>query len=299
MLIIFFGCEFEMSTAPDFTNGRNILQYDDLRITESMIREYKDAGMPWFYPCYVWPERDPKNVPLVEYPAGIFYNPVTIAETAFAYNSEFLREGNKDFQQAFLNNADWLVNNHDDTFYYRYNFPFTHSGGDEMPAGWVSGMAQGMALAVVSMAFNMTGDSTYLKTAENIFKTFVTYSNDSWTFYVDRDGHYWIEEYPNPDHCHVLNGKLFAMWGIWNYYVVSCSDRALLILKACIRSVADKYSLWKVPGQTMSYYCLHGCITEIYHPIHLQQLQHFADFFDLPEFRQAVDCYSGKIICDQ
>jgi hypothetical protein len=102
-----------------------------------------------------------------------------------------------------------------------------------------------------------------------------------------------MEEYPSTDFCHVLNGKLFGMWGIWCYYSITKDDFALTLFKAAIESIVDHYPVWGADGQNVSRYCLHNPASEFYHEVQIFELRYYADFFNIPEFREAADCISG------
>lgn len=161
-----------------------------------------------------------------------------------------------------------------------------------MEKGWISAMAQGEALGALSVAFHATGDDKYLECANYIFTTLHTNTDSLWCFGIDNKGYYWLEEYPTEDFCHVLNGMLYALWGIWDYYVVTRDQFALILFKAGIKTICDNYPRWKEKYLDYSYYCWHRPMSAYYHQVHLTQLQTYADFFGIPEFRNAVDCFS-------
>jgi hypothetical protein len=230
-------------------------------------------------------------VPILQYPFGNYRNPVTTIHTAMAFYNRYLKTGNTIDKNGFLNNIDWLMKNHKN-YYFRYEFRFRHSPASAMEKGWISGMAQGQGLGALCVAFHLTGDEKYLNCARHIFTTLHTNTDSLWCFGIDKKGYYWLEEYPTEDFCHVLNGMLYGLWGIWNYYVVTRDAFALTLFKAGIRTISDHYPNWKVKNRNLSYYCWHRLIFADYHQVHLAQLQAYADFFDIAEFQDAVDCFT-------
>ncbi len=267
------------------------LQMYPLENVEAIANQARAAGLPWFYSRHTTDRYegllDETNVPLVNYNFGVHRNPVTTAQAALAFFNSYLTTGEARDSLVFMANVQWLLDNHDD-FYLRYDFDWTHAGRF-LPKGWVSAMAQGEALAVMSAAFHLTRDSTYFEAATGFFRTMYSNAGDTWTIVVDANGYYWLEEYPNADRCHVLNGMLFGLWGLWNYYVISGDTFALELFRAGIASIVDHIDFWNLPGRNDSRYCLHGLRYEYYHDTHLQQLNDYLTVFDVPALAQAVE----------
>lgn len=258
---------------------------------DSIAATYIKNGMPDLLQHKIWDSLDSTTVPIIQYAFGKYYNPVTTSQTARAFYQRFLQQGEARDKIRFLNNIAWLLKNHQD-YYFRYAFEYRHVSISQIKKGWISAMAQGEALGVLSVAFHTTGDKKYLDSARGVFRTLHINTDSLWCFGIDNKGYYWLEEYPTEDFCHVLNGMLYALWGIWDYYVVTRDKLALILFKAGIRTIADNYSSWKAKTRTQSYYCWHRHVNAEYHRLHLHQLQVFADFFGIPEFREAGAYFS-------
>lgn len=92
--------------------------------------------------------------------------------------------------------------------------PFAH----QMLGPWYSGMAQGIALSPYARLAQLTEDDTFRDRADQVWQT-LTISrerSDPWVTVVDDDGHYWIEERPQPEPTHALNGKIFGIYGLYS-----------------------------------------------------------------------------------
>lgn len=265
--------------------------YEGLARIDSIASLYASKGMPGFYPHEVWDTLDSNMVPIVQYPFGNHYNPVTIAHTAMAFYDRYLKTGEVNSKIRFLNNINWLMRNQKN-YYFRYEFKHRHASAPPMNRGWISAMAQGEGLGVLCVAFHATGDYKYLNCAKHIFRTLYNNTDSLWCFGIDNKGYYWLEEYPTEDFCHVLNGMLYALWGIWDYYVVTRDQFALTLFKAGIRTISDQYPTWKNRKLGWSFYCWHRPMYASYHQIHLTQLRTYADFFDIPEFRGAINFFT-------
>ncbi len=267
--------------------------YRDLNEPTVLAENYRVNRMPWFFPCEVDSSiLDSNLIPIKHYYFGDYRNPVTICCTAFGFYQDYLDTGAEIDYKGFLNNVDWLLTKHDANYYLHYDFDWYHYPALVFNKGWISAMAQGGALGAASMAWFLTADTKYLPAAVGFFTTLYHNSNSFWCIGVDPEDYYWLEEYPNPDFCHVLNGMLFALWGLWDYYVISADDFALTLFQAGLKTIADNYPIWNVPDENLSYYCLHHTAHASYHQIHLQQLELYAAFFDIPEFRDAITCFS-------
>ncbi len=237
------------------SENHHLKLYHGLNDIKTIALEYKEASMKWFYRCQVNHSiLDSTQVPMTHYSFGDHRNPVTICQTAFGFYDDYLETGAETDKQGFLNNVNWILNNHDENYYLHYDFEWYHTDEVYLPAGWISAMAQGEALAAVSMAYCLTGNENYRIAAEGFFKTLYSNIDSLWCIGIDHEDYYWLEEYPNKDFCHVLNGMFFALWGIWDYYVISSDEFALTLLKAGIKTIVDHYPIWNVDNQNYSYY---------------------------------------------
>ena len=272
-------------------NNSNYLKKYDLKNAESLAQLYRESGMEFFVVTSPYTTRDENNIPIVKYWFGDYRNPVTTCHTAFGYYRYYKETLLETYKKSFLNNIEWLYENCDENYYLRYQFDWEHVNGVDLPSGWISAMAQGEALAAMCMAYDLTGGLKYLKTAEGLFQTLYSNTETLWSFMIDENGYYWLEEYPNKDFCHVLNGFLFGLWGIWDYYVITGDEFALTLFKAGIRTILDNLSLWNLVGEDMSKYCSHS-IVENYHEIHQTQFKAYAELLNIPEFNDAAELFT-------
>jgi len=227
---------------------------------------------------------------VIHYEFGDYIVAVGCCHTAFGFHKKYFELGDELYLQGFTNNVNWLTENMNDEYYFSYEFDWLHADSIFVEAGWISSMAQGEALAVYCMAYDLLGDQKYLKAADNIFTTLYTNTISHWCIDIDENNYYWQEELPNADHCHILNGFLFGTWGLWDYYSLTGNDLALSLFEASIQSIIDNHQIWDCEGVDGSRYCLHREHSDPnYHPIHLEQLTKYADFFEIDEFYSIVE----------
>ena len=166
----------------------------------------------------------------------------------------------------------------DDATLIVYSFPyFIHDNAfQEIYSPWYSAMAQGMELSLLSRLYKETNDSVYLEHTGRVFQSFkLLKANEPfhWISCVDEKGFLWLEEYPMDVSCHTLNGMMFAMFGIYEYYELTKDPEAFDILQGSLATI-DNYLGDFRNEKDMSYYCLkHKVKDNYYHKIHQRQLK--------------------------
>ena len=166
----------------------------------------------------------------------------------------------------------------DGAVYFPYRFDYHVNQQEEglLPAPWYSGMAQGEALGVMVRTFLITGDSTYLEYAHQVFKTFLRPRDTGtpWTVFIDSVGCYWIEEYPVWPPSMTLNGFIYALYGVYEYYQLTKSERAGEVLNAGLSTVRNYIPFYRRVGKPSFYGLRFGHYAWDYHLRHIKQLRH-------------------------
>lgn len=213
---------------------------------------------------------DSANIPIVDYgdETGQQYNPVTIAQFGLESFELYLQTKDKKYYHSFLDVANWLSNNQFEGRWL-YNFEIEDRN---LKKGWISAMAQGQAISLLLRAWQVSQDSIYLNVASNAFEFFkinnlvegVAYPVDDVT---------WYEEYPNPQKpSHVLNGHIYALFGLWDYYRVIKDETALELFEkgknAVIKDIKSYDTGYWVLYQQNSLYLLNGT----YMDLHIDQM---------------------------
>lgn len=173
---------------------------------------------------YSIPPFDENGIPIVTYKAitGKHYNPATIAQFAIENWEIFLRTNNKSVYDVFIKQANWLVDNQVQGGWY-YHFDLEDRS---LKKPWLSGLAQGQGISVLLRAYQRTNDVKYLKAATDAFEVMMTPLDKGGILYRDNTG-LWFEEYPNQlAPSHVMNGHIWALFGVWDLYRVTGDKRA-------------------------------------------------------------------------
>ncbi|WP_017730055.1 D-glucuronyl C5-epimerase family protein [Nafulsella turpanensis] len=187
-------------------------------------------------------EVDQKYVPAVLYnrlDKEYFYNPVYIGVYGLYYYNRWLENGRDSYfldyytiyppkdinhQQAFINIADWYCRNvevqdFDSIPYGIWTYPFKWPIYNLKP-GWVSGMAQGLAIQVLIRAYEATHEKKYLDVASLALNSFLVPIEEGGVTIKDSPTEWWYEEYASKGaiESRVLNGMAHTLIGIREYH---------------------------------------------------------------------------------
>jgi len=205
---------------------------------------------------------------------GIQKVPVTTCNYALDFFEDFKKTKNEKSRKFFINNANWLIKNivrYDNYALLEYNFPWAFYN---IKKPWRSAMAQGLALQVLIKAHEITGDKKYLEVCELLLNSFfIDVKDGGVTFKTNHNG-WWYEEFAGED-CKiskVLNGMMFAVIGIYDYYKYTNNPNTKYLFDQGIISL--KKELPKYDYHGYSYYDAIGKLASPkYHNIHLKLLK--------------------------
>ena len=243
--------------------GRYYLVFDEEELKRSIDFHFDAEGIP-IIPTYVDVE-----------PRRLHYYPITIGQYALAIFHTWLRSSREDDRRRFLRLADWFVEQQaqDGCWYAQTDMPLYR-----LRAPWPSAMAQGRGLSVLTRAWQGTSDEKYIASARRALAAFsvpVAQGGITDTY----DGRITYEEYPARPAPHVLNGMIFALFGIWDLVRAQPDDaRAAELFErgaATVEALLPRYDtgwwslydLYHLEAATPRNPC-----TAHYHDIHVKQL---------------------------
>lgn len=171
---------------------------------------------------------------------GLQYNPNAIAQLALGYYDKIL--SSEDCRREFLTQAAYFINHgriiEDDVLLWEYNFPFENREYQEAP--WRSALAQGQGISVCLRAYVLTKNERYLEAAKRAFNSFRYLAREHPGGVLDdARGHVWLEEYIFKPPNHVLNGFIWALWGVRDYAVYFNDKYAWEIWHACLKTLEE------------------------------------------------------------
>ncbi len=179
---------------------------------------------------------------------GFYYSTVNICQYGFIIHADYLEHRNeKDYQVLMAciekleetksedtNTVKW-VNNYDNE---RYN----------IKAPWSSAMDSGEALSFYLRVYQLTNEEHLLSTTKKIYNFLKIDFSEGGVRRVDEKGYVWLEEYPSAPPSYVLNGFIYAVFGLYdlyrvtgNYEVKEDIDHYILTLKDNIHRFDSGY----------------------------------------------------------
>jgi len=240
---------------------------------------------------------DENGIPMLDYRGSIGpqYNPIAIAQYGLG-NYNLFRETGEDFRhQRFLRSADWLVDNQE--FHLGGNRVWLHHFDFEyrelLRAPWHSGLAQGQGLSMLTRAHADTGDTRYADAAEIAFKSFSSGMSEGGVVHIDSAGDPWIEEYPATPPTHILNGFIWALWGVRDHALATGSPAAHSLWERSVQTLSKNLSRYETKSWSLYDLSAQGRLQMVasgfYHRLHIVQLRIMANLTGDPEFDRYAD----------
>lgn len=209
---------------------------------------------------------------------GQHYNPIAIAQYGLACYNAHLRGGSDEAHTRFMRQADWMVANLEENAHgvrvWNHHFNWEYRKG--LVAPWYSGLAQGQGLSLLVRAAVDTGDSKYQDAARAAFESFRRDVEHGGVLYTDGEGSTWIEEYLVDPPSHILNGFMWASWGLHDYALATGATEARDLFDRsadCIERNLARYDagFWSLYEQSPTR--IKMLASPFYHRLHIVQLR--------------------------
>ncbi len=223
---------------------------------------------------------DDDGIPLLDYrgSVGRQYNPIAVAQYGLGNYNAFSRTGDEERRRKFIAVADWLTANlsQNTAGLWVWNHHFDWDYRTTLKAPWYSSLAQGQGISLLVRAHRETGSEDYLRAAERAFAPFLRTMDQGGVSFVDGSGHRWFEEYIVDPPTHVLNGFLWSLWGVYDYWLATGDSDAERLVSQATDTLAENlrqfdagfWSLYEQSGTR-----LRMLSSPFYHRLHIVQLQ--------------------------
>ena len=242
--------------------------------------ELGEYYMPFIQKADYPGQYDDKGIPMLDYhgKVGLQYNPIAIAQYGLGNFNLFRRTKDKERYRKFIKIADWLVEklkaNNNDIYVWNHHFDWEYR--DILKAPWYSALSQGQGISVLVRAYKETEDKRYLDSVKRAFVSFEKRVDEGGVTYIDKNGYYWLEEAIVNPPTHILNGFMWALWGIYDYYLLTREESAKKIFEEGIKTLKDNlgkfdigfWSLYEQSGTK-----LNMLASKFYHSLHIVQLK--------------------------
>ncbi len=223
---------------------------------------------------------DSDGVPKLNYHGsiGLQYNPIAIAQWGLG-NFNLYKQGVREHSyRKFLLASDWLcshleTNSHGISV-WQHHFDWEYRS--RLRAPWHSALAQGQGISLLVRAHAETRDQKYLDAATSAFRSFRTSIGEGGVAFTDAHDDLWFEEYIVSPPTHILNGFMWALWGVYDYSVATGSPEARRLFAAGVKTVRanlHRYDLgfWSLYEQSGTR--LPMIASPFYHRLHITQLR--------------------------
>lgn len=249
---------------------------------------------------------DDAGVPLLDYHGSIGpqYNPIAIAQYGLAHINRYVETKEARHRDAFLAQADWLVENlrpnQHGAMMWMHDFDWEYREGLKAP--WYSGLAQGQGISCLVRAHQVTDQDNYLEAAEHAFEALRRPIDEGGTCFVDERGDIWIEEYIVDPPSHILNGYLWALWGVHDLALATGAKQARDLFDEGSQTILKNlhvfdtgwWSLYDAPDGR-----LRNPASPFYHKLHITQLRVMHRLTGDPEFEataQRWEAYQERFL---
>lgn len=223
---------------------------------------------------------DVSGLPQLDYRGkiGLQYNPIAIAQYGLGnYNLwRFTSEDSR--RRKFFLVADWLAAHLEPNAHGLavWNHHFDWEYRDTLKAPWYSGLAQGQGISVLVRAHKESSNETYLNAASRAYASFTRSIDEGGVGFVDKSGDLWFEEYLVSPPTHILNGFIWALWGVYDYFLTTKEGVAKELFSRGVRTLLhnlDRYDLgfWSLYEQSGTR--LPMVASPFYHRLHIIQLR--------------------------
>lgn len=231
---------------------------------------------------------DSSGVPQLDYHGhiGLQYNPIAIAQYGLGNYNLFRRCADPERRRKFFIAADWLCShleqNRQGLAVWNHHFDWEYR--DTLRAPWYSALAQGQGISMLVRAHKelqkeshgYPGDPRYLDAARRALTCFEVPIKDGGVAYTDESGDLWFEEYIVSPPTHILNGFIWAAWGVYDYFLATQDASAQELFSRAVRTLLhnlDRYDLgfWSLYEQSGTR--LPMVASAFYHQLHIVQLR--------------------------
>lgn len=223
---------------------------------------------------------DSEGIPQLDYHGkiGLQYNPIAIAQYGLGNYNLFRRTADPRRREKFFLVADWLCSHLEENAggLAVWNHHFDWEYRDTLKAPWYSGLAQGQGISMLVRAHKESGDLRYLEAAQRAIASFYKSVADGGVAFTDESGDLWFEEYIVTPPTHILNGFIWAGWGVYDYFLATRDHRAEELLACAVRTLLHnlgRYDLgfWSLYEQSGTR--LPMVASPFYHQLHIVQLR--------------------------
>jgi len=268
-------------------------------INHKSLEDIGDLGeyyMPFLQKANYQALLDENLIPILDYHGtiGKQYNPIAIAQYGLGHCNIFFTDKNEKSLKIIKNVADWFVQKLEKNSYgvqvWHHYFDFEYARLLKNP--WYSGLAQGQAISFLLRAFKITKDESYMNASKEAIISFKKDQIEGGVVYKDNNDFLWIEEYITNPPMHILNGFIWAWWGLYDYCLI-IEDKVIQDIKGeLLKTLEEKLILydsgfWSLYDQSDK--SIPNFASPFYHKLHIVQLKIMYKLTKQDVFKEMAD----------
>ncbi len=243
---------------------------------------------------------DAHGIPQLDYHGriGLQYNPIAIAQYGLGNFNRWKQNGDPDRRRKFFLIADWLRDHLESNThgFAVWNHHFNWEYRDTLKAPWYSALAQGQGISVLVRAFKESTDPRYMEAAQRALACFYAPVDQGGVAFTDDRRDLWFEEYIVSPPTHILNGFIWAAWGVYDYVLATKDPSAQQLFHRAIQTMLhnlNRYDLgfWSLYEQSGTR--LPMVASNFYHHLHIVQLRIMHRLTGEQEFARVADRWEG------
>jgi len=233
------------NTFADIDDQRHVYYNNNLiQITKGNTHSGKILGKYYIdmtpaivhYTEQIFGDFDANGVPMRGRGEFATYSPISIAQYGLILHDIWTEHKHLfDYKNVMTECLQWFEKNkHAFQSMYVWRNP---RKGDHYPLepNWTSAMAQGEIISFYLRMYQILKDESLLETAQKAYKYMKIEVKDGGVCRYDEHGDLWLEEYPTNDRpSYVLNGFIYAVFGLFDLYRVTGDTEVKKDIDACI-----------------------------------------------------------------
>ncbi len=243
---------------------------------------------------------DASGIPMLDYRGriGRQYNPIAIAQWGLGNFDLYQETQAEERRKKFISAADWLRESIEPNAHGLpvWNHHFDWEYRTPLRAPWYSGLAQGQGISLLLRAHRVTKDDSYMQAAQRAFSSFQHDVADGGVAFTDLHGNLWFEEYIVFPPTHILNGFLWASWGVYDYWLATDDPAAYEMFNRAAKTLAENlkfydlgfWSLYEQSGTKLPMVA-----SPFYHRLHIVQLKVMCELTGREIFREYAERWQG------
>jgi hypothetical protein len=183
---------------------------------------------------------DENGVPMSAGPDGAHYFPINIAQYGFMLHAEWLETGAA-APMATLERClavlEQLKTEDDKHCVWWHDF---HNKRYDIEPPWASAMAQGELISLYLRLWQALGHPGLLESARKAYHFMRVPVEAGGVRRWDEQGNLWLEEYPSEKPSLVLNGFIYALFGLYDLYRVDRDEEVKQDIDRCIDTLVAR-----------------------------------------------------------